>query len=100
VLASLAYHIIDKKKNPGAERKEAPFLFSHPPPSLPFPSLPFFFFFWGYAATNPLLAKKTWCEKRAKKMKGKYIQVITKKKKKTLFSKNQILDVQNGSKWT
>jgi hypothetical protein len=100
VLASLAYHIIDKKKNPGAERKEAPFLFF--PQPLPFPSLPFFFFFffWGYAATNPLLAKKTRCEKRAKKMKGKYIQVITKKKKKTLFSKNQILDVQNGSKWT
>jgi hypothetical protein len=38
-------------------QKERGRLFSFPP-SLHFPSLPFFFFFWGYAATNPLLAKK------------------------------------------
>jgi hypothetical protein len=47
--------MIDKKKNPGGERKEAPFLFS--PLPFPFPSLPFSFSFGGYAA-NPLLAKK------------------------------------------
>jgi hypothetical protein len=41
VLANLAYHIIDKKKNPGAERKEAPSL-----------SLPLFLL--GRYATNPL----------------------------------------------
>jgi len=90
VLASLAYHIIDKKKNPGAERKEAPFLFPPPPPF----SLPFFFL---GICNQPPLSKKTWCEKRAKKMKGIYKQVITK-----LFSKKKIWMfkiVQNGLKF-
>jgi hypothetical protein len=68
VLAILAYHIIDPKKNPSAERMEAPFLFF---PPFPFPSLSFFF--WGYA-TNPLSAKRKLGVKNVqKKKKGIYI---------------------------
>jgi hypothetical protein len=68
-------------------QKERRRLFSFPRPSL-------LFFFWGYA-TNPLSAKKPWCEKRAKKMKGIY----TSHNKKNSLAKNN-LDVQNGAKWT